>query len=132
MPVTAGHLEIIPRRHLLSILDLTDNEWVDLKNAIHNAISLVNTVDLEKIYIEKLKYRNTSQCNEKLIEDALETVRAKLKPLAYNHGVNDGIEAGRTIHHLHWHVIPRYHGDMPDPRGGVRHVIPQKGNYKKL
>ncbi|HEV2375980.1 MAG TPA: DEAD/DEAH box helicase family protein [Streptosporangiaceae bacterium] len=50
-------------------------------------------------------------------------------PDGYNIGFNSGIAAGQTIGHLHVHVIPRYRGDAPDPRGGVRHVIPGKGNY---
>ncbi|MGI9177657.1 MAG: HIT family protein, partial [Pirellulales bacterium] len=40
-----------------------------------------------------------------------------------------GAAAGQTVPHVHVHVIPRYAGDMGDPRGGVRHVIPGKGNY---
>jgi diadenosine tetraphosphate (Ap4A) HIT family hydrolase len=44
--------------------------------------------------------------------------------------LNDGTDAGRTVNHLHWHVIPRHKGDMLDPRGGVRHVIPELGNYR--
>ena len=51
------------------------------------------------------------------------------KPDAYNVGFNSGVAAGQTVPHVHIHVIPRYHGDIPDPRGGVRHVIPGKGNY---
>ena len=51
------------------------------------------------------------------------------KPDGYNVGFNCGGAAGQTIPHVHIHVIPRYHGDMPDPRGGVRHCIPEKGNY---
>ena len=47
----------------------------------------------------------------------------------YNVGFNAGEAAGQTIHHLHVHVIPRYRGDVPDPRGGVRHVIPRLANY---
>lgn len=47
----------------------------------------------------------------------------------WNLGVNVGAAAGQTVPHLHLHVIPRYEGDVPDPRGGVRHVIPGKGNY---
>lgn len=47
----------------------------------------------------------------------------------FNFGVNVGSAAGQTVPHLHQHVIPRRIGDMPDPRGGVRHVIPGKGNY---
>lgn len=44
-------------------------------------------------------------------------------------GFNAGAAAGQTVFHLHVHVIPRFAGDVPDPRGGVRHVIPGKGNY---
>ncbi len=51
------------------------------------------------------------------------------KPSGYNIGINVGEAAGQTVMHLHVHVIPRYEGDVPDPRGGVRHVIPGKGNY---
>ncbi len=51
------------------------------------------------------------------------------KPDGYNVGFNAGAAAGQTVPHVHVHVIPRYSGDMADPRGGVRHVIPGKGNY---
>lgn len=50
-------------------------------------------------------------------------------PDAYNIGVNDGEAAGRTVHHLHVHIIPRYFGDVENPRGGVRNIIPGKGDY---
>jgi diadenosine tetraphosphate (Ap4A) HIT family hydrolase len=49
----------------------------------------------------------------------------------FNVGQNVGQAAGQTVMYPHVHMIPRRHGDMPDPRGGVRHVIPEKGNYKK-
>jgi diadenosine tetraphosphate (Ap4A) HIT family hydrolase len=51
------------------------------------------------------------------------------RPDGYNIGINDGEAAGQTVMHLHLHLIPRFHGDVPDPRGGVRHVIPGRGNY---
>ncbi|MDA8744851.1 DEAD/DEAH box helicase family protein [Rubripirellula amarantea] len=51
------------------------------------------------------------------------------QPDGYNVGFNAGRAAGQTVDHVHIHVIPRYVGDMDDPRGGVRHVIPNKGNY---
>jgi diadenosine tetraphosphate (Ap4A) HIT family hydrolase len=50
-------------------------------------------------------------------------------PAGYNVGFNAGLAAGQTVMHVHVHVIPRYPGDVPDPRGGVRHVIPGRGNY---
>ncbi|MGB8853527.1 MAG: DEAD/DEAH box helicase family protein [Pirellulales bacterium] len=60
---------------------------------------------------------------------ALLDQRLDPKPDGYNVGFNAGAAAGQTVPHVHVHVIPRYAGDMGDPRGGVRHVIPGKGNY---
>ncbi|MBN1552721.1 HIT family protein [bacterium] len=51
------------------------------------------------------------------------------QPGGFNIGVNIGKTAGQTIGHVHFHLIPRYPGDNPDPVGGVRHVIPEKANY---
>lgn len=63
----------------------------------------------------------------------IEIARARIlethSPDGFNIGVNAGEAAGQTVMHLHVHVIPRYAGDVPDPRGGVRHVIPARGNY---
>ncbi|MFA6916882.1 MAG: HIT family protein [Parachlamydiales bacterium] len=50
-------------------------------------------------------------------------------PDGYNMGANCGEAAGQTVMHLHVHLIPRYKGDMADPRGGVRGVIPSKQKY---
>lgn len=58
-------------------------------------------------------------------------LNSRFKPDGFNIGINAGDAAGQTIPHAHIHVIPRYEGDMDDPRGGVRHVIPSKGNYLK-
>ena len=49
----------------------------------------------------------------------------------FNIGLNDGRDAGRSVDHLHIHLIPRRSGDMPNPRGGVRGVIPSKQKYIK-
>ena len=48
----------------------------------------------------------------------------------FNIGFNSGVAAGQTIPHAHCHMIPRRFGDVDDPVGGVRNVIPGKGNYK--
>lgn len=50
-------------------------------------------------------------------------------PDAFNFGLNDGPAAGQTMPQFHFHVIPRYNGDVPDPRGGVRWTIPGKARY---
>ncbi len=66
-----------------------------------------------------------------LVKEAKRLLDLRLdpKPDGYNVGFNAGAASGQTVPHVHIHVIPRYLGDMPDPRGGVRHVIPGKGNY---
>jgi ATP adenylyltransferase len=47
----------------------------------------------------------------------------------FNIGINNGATAGQTIFHCHVHLIPRREGDVKNPRGGIRHVIPHKGFY---
>src|SRR5260370_1948127 len=64
-----------------------------------------------------------------LVDEVKRQLDAELRPDGYNVGFNSGAAAGQTVGHLHIHVIPRYSGDVPDPRGGVRHVIPGRGNY---
>ena len=64
-----------------------------------------------------------------LVDRVKADLDARLAPDGYNLGLNVGAAAGQTVMHLHLHVIPRHFGDVPDPRGGVRHVIPGKGNY---
>jgi superfamily II DNA or RNA helicase/diadenosine tetraphosphate (Ap4A) HIT family hydrolase len=63
------------------------------------------------------------------LEIAKSHIEAQYQPDGYNIGINVGAAAGQTVPHLHVHLIPRYSGDVADPRGGVRHVIPQLANY---
>ncbi len=65
----------------------------------------------------------------KVILEAKSMIELKHKPDGYNIGMNCGETAGQTVFHFHCHLIPRYKGDMENPRGGVRHVIPSKGIY---
>jgi diadenosine tetraphosphate (Ap4A) HIT family hydrolase len=64
-----------------------------------------------------------------LLNEAKQQLDAEFSPGGYNIGINDGAAAGQTVAHLHMHLIPRYIGDQPDPRGGVRWVIPEKADY---
>ena len=95
-PVSDGHAEVVPKRHISSYFELTDDEI--------NALFQLSK-DIKKI-IDK-----------------------KYKPDSYNVGVNNGIEAGQTVPHCHIHLIPRYAGDVENYRGGVRNIIPGKGDY---
>lgn len=65
----------------------------------------------------------------KLLDRAQELVSEQHQPDGFNIGINDGAAAGQTVPHLHIHLIPRYDGDLVDPRGGVRWVIPDKADY---
>ena len=67
-------------------------------------------------------------------DDLLRKVGARLRSddssiEGFNIGVNVGVVAGQTIFHCHFHLIPRRAGDVENPRGGVRHIIPGKGAY---
>jgi len=64
-----------------------------------------------------------------LVDEVKRQLDDQLQPDGFNVGFNDGAAAGQTVGHLHMHVIPRHDGDVPDPRGGVRQVIPGSGNY---
>lgn len=64
-----------------------------------------------------------------LAEAARRLLERDYAPQGYNLGINVGFVAGQTVPHVHLHLIPRYAGDVPNPRGGVRGVIPARQNY---
>ena len=69
------------------------------------------------------------KCLSKTIDTAKQLVESEHNPDGYNIGMNCGESAGQTVFHFHCHLIPRYVGDMDNPRGGVRHCISGKGYY---
>jgi len=95
-PISSGHTLIIPKRHIASFFDATDEERQDL-------LELVDDMKLQ--------------------------IDGEQNPSGYNIGINDGAAAGQTIPHLHIHLIPRYEGDVEDPRGGIRWLVPEKAKY---
>ena len=66
-----------------------------------------------------------------LIKEEKKLIDEEFNPDGYNIGVNVGPAAGQSIFHVHIHIIPRYKGDVENPQGGVRHVIPKKAYYTR-
>jgi diadenosine tetraphosphate (Ap4A) HIT family hydrolase len=95
-PVTEGHTLVIPKRHVTSLFELSDEEQAAVW---------------------------------KLVAQVRATLIAELRPDGFNIGLNDGTSAGQTVMHAHVHIIPRRKGDVVDPRGGVRWIIPGKAQY---
>jgi diadenosine tetraphosphate (Ap4A) HIT family hydrolase len=81
---------------------------------------LANVFDLNREELEAVV---------RLIRSSRARIECEYHPAGYNIGVNSGRAAGQTIMHVHFHVIPRYPGDSPNPVGGVRNVLPGKGDY---
>ncbi|MBM7770398.1 diadenosine tetraphosphate (Ap4A) HIT family hydrolase [Actinokineospora baliensis] len=90
-PAARGHVEIVPKRHIVSFFELSPQEASE-------AYDLMRRIQAKW--------------------------DAELNPDGYTIGVNEGRAAGRTIDHLHIHMIPRYNGDVTDPRGGIRQIFP--------
>lgn len=86
---------------------------------------------IPKRHIES--YFELSSHEKRLLDDELcemkNLIDSNYTPDGYNIGINIGRTAGQTIFHLHVHLIPRYVGDIENPQGGVRGVIPSKQKY---
>jgi diadenosine tetraphosphate (Ap4A) HIT family hydrolase len=87
---------VVPKRHVSTIWELSDEEYVDLFNLVWKVKDLIQN---------------------------------QFEPQGINVGANCGQAAGQTVFHAYIHVIPRYSGDAPNPRGGIRNIIPGKGTY---
>lgn len=117
-------------------LDRPQSEWM-ASNALAFAIvdaypvsaghSLVITRRIVATWFEATREERIAMLD--LIDEVKRLLDERHHPDGYNIGLNAGSAAGQTVMHLHVHVIPRYRGDVPDPRGGIRHVIPGKGSY---
>lgn len=131
-PVNPGHALVIPRRHVVSVFELNEAEQGDYFDAIHGVKQVVELTDFPALYAEMLSRDYLQGRPTHHIDTVLELPFLGQKPDAYTVGNNDGRAAGRSIDHLHVIVLPRYEGDIENPRGGIRNVIPQRANYQRL
>lgn len=90
-PASPGHVQVVPRRHVISLFDLSPTEVAEAMELLRQAHAMIDE---------------------------------EFHPDGYTVGVNEGRAAGRSVDHLHIHLIPRRWGDVPDPRGGIRRVAP--------
>ena len=98
-PVSKLHSLIVPKRHVETYFELTNEE-------IH-------------------------ACNELILKTKDKILKQDSSVKGFNIGTNAGKSAGQSIMHCHIHLIPRREGDVENPRGGVRSVIPKKQHYKR-
>ena len=94
-------------------------------------ISEGHTLIISKRHVGSLFELSEREVQEffRLLARAKRDLDAAHRPDGFNVGINDGRAAGQTVPHLHVHLIPRYSGDVPDPRGGVRWIFPEKADY---
>ena len=127
-PVSPGHLEIVAIRHVEASIHLTAKEALSFHNMKKLAIDLIEIANLEVIYEEMLQ-NPVDESSAKFLKNALQSPYINKIPNGHTFGENGGEAAGRTIHHFHYHIIPRFFGDVGDPRGGIRNIIPGMGGY---
>ena len=98
-PVSEFHSLIVPKRHVETYFDLTEEE--------------------------------IQACNDLILKTKEKIVKLDSGVKGFNIGANAGKVAGQSIMHCHIHLIPRREGDVENPQGGVRSVIPSKQHYKR-
>lgn len=113
-PVSPGHALLVPRRHVPTWFDASPDEVA----ALAAAVAIAREAVVARISRDDLR------------GDAAGPAIVR-PPDGWNVGVNVGAAGGQTVFHLHVHVIPRWTGDVSDPRGGVRGVIPSKRDYRE-
>ena len=129
-PVTPGHVELTPKRHVQYIEQLSDEEDVTLLRFARRVMQTIRETDLEQLYRTMLEAADDT--NRSLQQGALASLALRAgEPNAFNFGLNDGPEAGQSVPHVHLHIMPRWRGDMKNPRGGVRNIFPND-SYKEL
>lgn len=130
-PVNPGHALVIPRRHVASIFHLNETEQSDYFDAIQGVRKVIESTDMADLYQDMLGRDYLQDRPRDHIKTVLKLPFLGNKPNAYTIGNNDGREAGRSIDHLHVILLPRYQGDVKNPSGGIRNVIPSRANYQR-
>ena len=97
-------------------------------------VSEFHSLIVPKRHVEtyfELTSEEIQACNELILKTKEKILKQDLSVKGFNIGTNAGKIAGQSIMHCHIHLIPRREGDVEDPQGGVRSVIPKKQHYKR-
>jgi diadenosine tetraphosphate (Ap4A) HIT family hydrolase len=94
-------------------------------------VSKGHTLVIPKRHVESLWELTSEEYTDAfaLVRQIKELLQEKFDPQGFNVGVNCGQAARQSVLHAHIHLIPRYLGDVRNPRGGIRNIIPGKGDY---
>ena len=129
-PATPGHAEVVPKRHVQYLDELTAEELSSMMAFVREVMGTIRTTNLVGLYESLL--RAATDNNRSLQQRALANANQRANPPdAFNIGINDGPAAGQSVHHLHMHLMPRWFSDVENPRGGVRNLFPSD-EYKNL
>jgi diadenosine tetraphosphate (Ap4A) HIT family hydrolase len=116
--------------------DIPQSQWLHQSKHFFILPDKFPVSDGHLLIISKQLRRDFFELNEEektelplVIGMATEIIEKDHNPGGYNIGMNCGAVAGQTVFHFHCHVIPRYEGDVENPRGGIRNVIPGMGDY---
>ena len=101
--------------------------------ALHDAFPVAegHTLVVPRRHVSSIYEVSDSEQTQlwQLVAQVRTSLVEEFSPVGFNIGINDGEAAGQTVPHAHIHIIPRYEGDVPDPRGGIRWIIPEKAVY---
>jgi diadenosine tetraphosphate (Ap4A) HIT family hydrolase len=117
--------------------EIPANRIVDSNELVYAIRDMYPVTELHTLIIPRrhtASYFDLEQSEFDAITELLKRTRASIMRQdpsveAFNIGINDGKASGQTISHCHVHLMPRRKGDVQEPRGGVRHTIPGRGNY---
>ncbi len=128
VPVSPGHVELIPKRHIATLFDLNEDERIQIVSSLETLKGVLDYTNLESLYAQNPPHYAPDSAL-KFYEAMRKHPSLGKKPEGFNIGINQGIVAGQSVPHLHIHIIPRYKGDVSNPRGGVRGIIPELQDY---